>query len=147
MPHAVRLSVSLDEEMLTRNGVTVSHPATPDAALPACADLPDQIKGRFLIKYLRSGDHSRYSSLSGITHYPGKHYLTPTVLCTETVVSTLNLPTNLATPRYALVLDPEKLDAHGPRRVRGGGGAVEYLLLDGFPADAILAPGWPVEVR
>lgn len=131
---------------MTRNGVTVSHPATPDAALPACTDLAEQIKGRFLIKYLRSGDHKRYSSLTGISHYPGKHYLTPTVLCTETVVSALNLPTNLATPRYANPR-PREVGSARPTASARGGGAVEYLLLNGFPADAILPPGWPVEVR
>jgi hypothetical protein len=146
MPHAARLAVGLDDEMLTRNAVHVFAASTPESSLPQCTNLVDQLGGRYLLKYLRSGDVGRYSVGSGISHFPGKHYLTPTVLCTETVVPTLNLPTYLPTPEYALILDPQKLVAHGPRRIRGGGGAVEYLLLSGFDLDAIIDPKWPQEI-
>lgn len=144
MPHAARLAMTLDEEMLIRNGVTIVPPTTPDSKLPHCIDLADQLSGRSLIKYVRTDDRHRYSVLSSITHFPGVHYLTPTPLCREAVTGALNLPP-FATPRYALVLDPTKLTAHGPRRIRGGS-AIEYVLLNGFPADAIVPPGWPVEV-
>lgn len=147
MVHAALLAVTLDEEMLSRNGAVVLNSTIPDEDLPECVDLVSQLSGRYLIKYLRSGDVRRYSVMSGIDHFPGQHYLTPTVLCTETVVSTLNLPTPLRTPKYALVLDPGKLRAHGPRKVRGGNGAVEYLLRDGFGVDAIVPPSWPREIR
>ena len=147
MPHAAQLAVSLDEEMLMRNGVDVFAANTGDNELPLCVDLADQIRGRFLIKYVRWKDHRRYSVNSGITHFRGKHYLTPTVLCTDTVVSTLNLPTHLPVPKYALILDPEKIVAHGPRKIRGGSGAVEYLVLNGFDTDAIVPPQWPREIK
>ena len=146
MPHAAQLAARLDEEMLNLKGIYVFPTITAEAALPQCTNLVDQLGGRFLLKYLRSGDVGRYSVGSSISHFPGKHYLTPTALCTDTVVSALNLPTYLPTPEYALILDPAKLVAHGPRRVRGGGGAVEYLLLTGFDLDAIVEPKWPQEI-
>lgn len=147
MVHSALLAVSLDEEMLSRNGVVVSDATVPDSDLPECSDLAEQLSGRFLIKYLRSDSLNRYSNASGLSHFPGKHFITPTVLCADTVVSSLNLPTYLVKPKFALVLDPSKLHAHGPRKVRGGNGAVEYLLMDGFAADAIVPPPWPREIK
>ena len=147
MPHATHLAVTLDEEMLMRNGVEVFPPNMADTDLPEAVDLSEQIKGRLLVKYLRNGDHKRYSTLSGVTHFDGRHWLTPTALCTETVVQTLALPTDLDTPSYALILDPDKIVAHGPRRVRGGSGAVEYFVKNGFDADAIVPPPWPREIK
>ncbi|MCW2630647.1 MAG: hypothetical protein JWR48_7369 [Mycobacterium sp.] len=133
--------------MLMRNGVDVLPSNTGDHELPQCHDLVDQIRGRFLLKYIRWRDRNRYSVSSGISHFDGMHFLTPTVLCTDTVVPTLNLPTYLPVPKYALIIDPEEVVAHGPRRIRGGGGAVEYLLLNGFDFDAIVPPPWPREIK
>lgn len=143
MSHAVDVALALDEEMLGANGVTIASPFIPNTSLPP-ADLANELGGRCLIKYLRKGAHTRYSLTSGITHFPGIHYLTPTPICASQLIQVLNLPP-YPTPRYALLLDPNKLTAHGPRRIRTGRG-FEYLLLNGFNADAIMKPGWPVKV-
>lgn len=146
MPHATQLAITLDEEMLMRNGVHVFPPNTKDDDLPQAVDISEQIGGRFLMKYLRSGDHKRFSVLSGKTYFGGSHWLTPTPLCTANVVEALALPTDLATPSYALILDPDKIVAYGPRRTRRGR-AVEYLIKDGFALDAIVEPRWPQEIK
>ena len=144
MPHSVTLAITLDTEMLGRNGVVPSSPWVADVDLPLCTDLSVQLGGRFLLKYIRRADRSRYSILSGINNFPGVHFLTPTAICRDALVSTLCLPL-LKVPSFALVLDPMKLEAHGPRFIRSGVG-IEYVLLKGFPADAIVKPGWGIEV-
>ena len=98
------------------------------------------------MKYLRSGDHKRFSVIAKTKYYDGKHWLTPTPLCPANVVHALALPTDLEVPSYALILDPNKIVAYGPRRVRGGR-AVEYLVKDGFALDAIIEPQWPREIK
>src|SRR3712207_1853779 len=60
MPHATAFALNLDEEMLGRHGVAVAPPFTPDHALPVCVDLAGQLGGRYLIKYVRSGDHHQF---------------------------------------------------------------------------------------
>ncbi len=146
MPHATQLAITLDEEMLMRNGVHVFPPNTKDDDLPQAVDIRAQIGGRFLMKYLRSGDRARFSVISKAKHFDGLHWVTPTPLCTANVVEALALPTSLPAPSYALILDPDKVVAYGPRRIRGGR-AVEYLLKNGFPLDAIVEPQWPREIK
>lgn len=143
MSHAIDVALALDEEMLGVHGVAISSPFVADSALPV-ADLSLQLGGRCLIKYVRAADRNRYSVTSGITHFPGVHYLTPTPICGAELVATLNLPP-FETPRFALLLDPLKLVANGPRKIRTGRG-YEYVLLNGFGVDAIVKPGWPVKV-
>jgi hypothetical protein len=146
MSHATQLAITLDEEMLNRNGVNVSPPNTVDDDLPLAVNIRAQIGGRFLMKYLRSGDRARFSVISQTKYFGGLHWVTPTPLCTANVVEVLCLPTSLPAPSYALILDPDKVEAYGPRRIRGGR-AVEYLLKKGFPLDAIVQPQWPREIK
>jgi hypothetical protein len=144
MPHSVNLAITLDEEMLGRHAVYVHPPWAPDSSLPLCADLEAQVGDRFLLKYVRSSDRNHYSVMSGVTYFSGVHYVTPTPICQGELTSVLNLPP-MPAPRFALILDPSKLDARGPRRIRSGRG-IEYVLANGFPRDAIVSPGWPVSV-
>ena len=146
MNHAVQFALMLDEEMLGLHGVAISRPWVPDHALPISANLASQLCGRYLIKYVRKRDRKRYSPpLSGIATYTGVHYVTTTAICPDALSPMLNLPP-LSLPRYALILNPAQLTVHGPRWVRGGR-AIEYVLLNGFSSDAVIPPGWPVEVK
>ena len=146
MPHAAQLALMLDEEMLRLHGVAVSDPWVPDHALPISADLASQLCDRYLIKYVRKRDRERYSPpLSGIATYTGVHFVTTTAICRDELSPMLNLPP-FSLPRYALILNPAQLTVHGPRRIRGGRG-IEYVLLNGFPSDAVIEPGWPMELR
>jgi hypothetical protein len=108
-------------------------------------NLAAELGDRWLIKYVRHGDHARYSVLAGTPLFSGVHYVTPTPLAQAHVVSVLNLPSHLPAPRFALLLDPKKVEAWGPRRIRGGRG-IEYILRAGFGAAAIVAPGWPIGI-
>jgi hypothetical protein len=144
MNHATDLSLALDEEMLGRHGVVIAPPWTPDTTLTPCADLAAQLGDRYLLKYVRRDDRTIYAAPSRTAWFSGVHHVTPSVICRGDLVSALNLPP-LAPPRYALLLDPAKLEALGPRRIRGGR-AVEYVLPNGFALDAIVPPGRPVEV-
>jgi hypothetical protein len=143
--HATNLSLVLDEEMLGRHRVVVAPPWTPDLALSPCDDLAAQLGGRLLVKYLRKEDRRTYSGSSAVVHFPGIHHVTPTAICLSNLASVLNLPP-LDPPRYALLLDPTRLEALGPRRIRGGR-AIEYVLPRGFPLSAVVPPHGPIEVR
>jgi hypothetical protein len=142
--HAADLSIILDTEMLGRHGVVLAPPWTPDSALPKCADPETELGGRFLLKYIRKADRTRYSIFSSITHFPGVHYLTPTAICKEEVARILALPP-FATPGYAVILDPAYLELYGPREIRGGSG-IEYVALNGFSSSALVPPGWPIRI-
>jgi hypothetical protein len=127
--------------MLIQNGATIFPSRTPDSLLPSCTDLVSQLGRRYLIKYVRKPDRYRYSVLSKVSHFSGVHYLTPTALCPDTIEAALRLPP-FKIPQYALILDPSRLSACGPREIRGGK-AVEYVLPNGYGVDAIVPPGWP----
>lgn len=135
----------LDEEMLQAHGVPVASALTPDVALPVSSTLAEDLGGRLLVKYVRTADARRFSpALGGPTFHGGVHYVTPTALCREELLPVLALPP-LATPNFALLLDPGQVAAAGPRRIRSGQG-LEYVLLHGFPASAIVGTGWPVQL-
>ncbi len=142
---AADLAIILDEEMLGQHNAAIAAPWTPDDQLPECTSLASELGDRYLVKYLRRGDHTRYSVRSGISYFPGVHFVTPTPLARSQLIPVLNLPSDLPAPRYALLLDPAHVTARGPRRIRGGHG-VEYVLFSGFPSTAIAAPGWPITI-
>ena len=145
MNHAAQLALMLDEEMLRLHAVAVSGSHVPIHALPMAPNLASQLCNRYLIKYVRKDERVRYSPpLSGITTYTGIHYVTITAICSDELVSMLGLPP-LPPPKYALILNPAQVTAHGPRRVPGGRG-IEYVLLNGFPSNAVI-DGWPRELR
>lgn len=146
MEASTRLAIHLDVVMLHARAVKLADEFVPDSDLPFCDDLAGQLGGRLLIKYVRQETVERLSVLGGPTHFPGRHYLTPTPVAAKDLVSALALPP-LRRPRWALLLHPERLGSvRGPRRVLGGAG-VEYILDDGFDSDAIVAPGWALEHR
>jgi hypothetical protein len=144
MSHAVTVAINLDKEMLGRHGVSIAPGWVANRDLPKCTDLVAELGGRHLIKYIRSDDLNKFSKLSRVKYFSGEHYLTPTVVCRPELPEVLALPP-YKVPDYALFLDPAKLDAVGPRHVRGGSG-IEYVLLDGFSVDAIVEPGWAVKI-
>ena len=141
-----RLACHLDLSMLHFRSTKIADEAVLDADLPYCDDLAQQLGGRLLIKYARQETVERLSVLSGGSHFPGRHFVTPTPVAARDLVSALALPP-LRKPRWALLLMPSLLSSvRGPRRIAGGIG-IEYFLEDGFPVDAIVAPGWALEHR
>jgi hypothetical protein len=139
-----RLAAYLDVQMLLRRGVKIHDEIVADEDLPVCADAAAELGGRFLIKYLRAHEESRYNTLAGVAFFDGPHWFTPASLAGKDLRVALNLPP-ADRPQRALLLQPELLpDVRGPRRIAGGIG-VEYVVLNGFPAEAIVPPRWPME--
>jgi hypothetical protein len=134
----------LDLAMLHRLKVSIADEWAETDDLPMVSDPVAELGGRLLIKYIRPADMVRYSTLSGITDFPGPHYLTPTGLPQAEVEAALNLPP-LDTPAGALLLLPEAvIGLRGPRRIAGGQ-TIEYVC-DSFPLAAIAAPRWSVRL-
>lgn len=141
--HSTVLSTHLDVEMLLARGVKLADSNVPDAALPVCSDLADQLAGRYLLRYVRADTLAAYTFAAPGTHWPATAYVTPTAYCADELAAVLNLPPTLDPPTHAIILDPSSLTASGPRRVRWGTG-VEYVLPNGFTADDMVWPQWPV---
>jgi hypothetical protein len=141
-----QLAVRLDITMLQARGIAIADEDVPDANLPFC-NPADQLGDRLLIKYLRPDEAEKYSILSGVSMFSGRHFVTPTPIAARDLVSVLALPPLGKRPCWLLLLRPEKLLAvKGPRRIQGGYG-VEYVLEDGFSTLAIAEPGWVREHR
>jgi hypothetical protein len=129
--------------MLLAAGVSIASENTPDDQVPFATNLAAQLSGRYLIKYVRQTDLSRYSSLSGLTYFPGPHFVTPTAIAAPDLPAALNLPP-LPSPSGALLLQPSILTlVRGPRRIAAGIG-VEYILDQGFSLAAVVQPQWAV---
>ena len=82
----------LDINMLQRLGVAIASEGTVESDLPPVLDCARELGGRLLIKYIRADAERHYSRFSGVTEFPGPHWLTPTPLNSEEVESALNLP-------------------------------------------------------
>src|SRR5262249_44610593 len=131
--------------MLGRHRVVVAPPWTPDLALSPCDDLAAQLGGRLLVKYLRNEDRRTYSGPSTVHPSPHRRPAGTSRFRPVTARPPPPLPPR-DPPRYALLLDPTRLEALGPRRIRGGR-AIEYVLPRGFPLSAVVPPHGPIEVR
>lgn len=132
--------------MLLANGATVAASHVPDAALPMVTNLPGQLGGRMLLKFVRADQLATYTLAPVGTRWTRCAYLTPTPYCADDLPAALNLPAGMLPPTHALVLDPAGLVAVGPRRVRWGTG-IEYVLPYGFAESDIAWPKWPVALR
>lgn len=137
------LATMLDLEMLIANGAVIHSPTVSDAALPerAGSQVARELGGRYLLRFVRP--HQLGTLIGGSIR---SQWVTPTPYSRAAAVRWLALPDPLDPPGHTLVLDPEAIAVlAGPRLVRLGGG-IEYLLPEGFSRDAIVPPGWEVEV-
>lgn len=144
-----RIATHLDAEMLLLN--TPIFPAhTSLAALPLVTNLPVQLGGRYLLRYLMTSQLGTLRSGTSDTQF-----VTPTPYAPEETISWLTLPPAAGYREWVLLLDPTQLaDVRGPRQVRFGGG-IEYVLVSGFPAAAIVnavagppgSAGWEIQIR
>ncbi|WP_405814742.1 hypothetical protein OG241_09045 [Streptomyces sp. NBC_01390] len=72
-------------------------------------------------------------------------FVTPTPYPTDEVIRSLELPGVALARKHLLILEPLRLDdIAGPRHVDWGSG-FEYILLNGFPIEAI-SSRWPLEL-
>lgn len=132
---SVHLAVTLDLEMLWRNGAVLHD------ALARAEDMPDltpaqlatQLGGRPLLRYLLA--HQAEEARTGRA---GVVYATPTPMDPLEVAPANATPAVDRTRPFVLLLDPLLLaGVRGPRRVRQGFG-IEYILTRGFSPDAVV---------
>jgi hypothetical protein len=135
------IATRLDEEMLALRSAYIYPSHTPLSAMPnrTGAAISTELGGRFLLRYLVRKQYHQF-----LTASTSVHFTTPTPYSPTEVISWLALPTPTRRD-YTLFLDPAKLsDVRGPRRVLLGGG-IEYVLMAGFPAAALVV-AWPLPV-
>jgi hypothetical protein len=138
------LALQLDQEMIERtHGIPIASRVTNLAGLPPKTGVAvsAEIGGRYLLRYLMDHQMTLFNAGS-----QAQHWVTPTPVAPQDASSILFLPQGNAKRRYALLLDPNRIDRIlGPHWVVMGQG-IEYLLPDGFPLGALATP-WPIEVR
>lgn len=122
--------------MLHKRGVAVYdyHVPWPQMLRFDGQDVAAQLGGRYLLYFLR--DEQLGTLVDGSSRM---RYVTPTPYPpTGDMISALALPFADVMRPFVLMLDPAKLsNVRGPRRVKGGDG-IEYVLVDGFPGDAVI---------
>jgi hypothetical protein len=139
-----QLATTLDEEMIQTFGSMILPPGTNLATEPPryVPDVCAELGGRWLLRYIRLDQVGVF--LGG---HAGQHFATPTPYSPEETINRLALPNPLEPRLYVLMLDPSKIiDIRGPRYVRMAAG-IEYFLPSGFPKNAIVDPGWEIQVR
>lgn len=142
------LATTLDEEMFHRTVPLFSTSiasATTSVSDPSYSkngwQVTYELGGRYLLRYLLGHQTNKFLNGSNQTHW-----VTPTPYRAQATISWLALPKPKRPRNFVLLLDPQEIEKiWGPRWVRFGHG-IEYILPDGFPADAVVA-GWPKEVR
>lgn len=145
MQSVTQLALHLDVTMLQARSVDIADESVPDNKLPLCNPAV-QLGDRLLIKYLRPDEVETYSILSGISRFPGVHYVTPTPIAARDLMTVLALPPPQKRS-WALLLRPGNLSSvRGPRRITGGVG-IEYVLENGFSSVDLAEPPWPREYR
>jgi hypothetical protein len=141
------LATLLDWEMLeVRRGVSIEPSTAPVDMLPKKTghQVANELGGRYLLRYLLPNQLGRFTRGSS-----ERHFVTPTPYAPDETVAYLALPRPLEPRPFVLVLDPARIEfIWGPQWVRGAPG-IQYILLNGFPQDAIVGPGapWELEVR
>ncbi len=128
----------LDQEQIEAS-VTIAPRSQAVETMPdrAGAAVATEIGGRFLVRYLVASQLNEF--LEGSTDRD--HWVTPTAIAPEVVVSWLALFAPKVARQHVLVLDVAKIDVvRGPAWIRGGQG-IEYYLPGGFPKDAVVDVG------
>ena len=131
--------------MFALRSMKIAPAPTPDHLLDVrdAADFAKEVP-RLLLRYLRG---HQVGTLSGGTNRG--QYVTVTPYSGSEAISWLALPNPLDPPSHVLLLDPAHMSGYplaGPRWVRLGSG-IEFILLHGFPQEAVVPPGWEVEVK
>jgi len=138
------LATLLDQEMLeTVSGITIAPHSASISDLPpkSGVEVARELRGRLLLRYVLP------NQLGLFTHgSQADHWVTPTPLTKEDVVSWLSLPNPGIARTHVMLLDPSRINMiQGPKWIRYGSG-IEYYLPEGFPEEAILQP-WEIELR
>jgi hypothetical protein len=132
-------ATQLDARMLRKS---VASNDVPLDLLPLRTgeEVAQELAGRALLRYV--DDRNVHE-----TGHAGPTFVTPTPYSVEDLHGYLALPGPRAMRTHVLWLDPTRLTAiRGPRWCDLGSG-IEYILTKGYSSEAILSPGWAVEIR
>jgi hypothetical protein len=135
-----RIATQLDVEMLVRKGITIAHPlqAKDPMLIKRGGQVADELGGRLLLHYVIERNIRAYEDGRAEACY-----VTPTPLSPEETIDYLVVPGANSPREYVYYLDPARIEwIVGPIFVAGGSG-IQYILLEGFPAEAIVVPGAP----
>jgi hypothetical protein len=132
----------LDEQMA---GKAIHAPTVPIDQLPirSGVEVARELGGRSLLRYVTPNlvhepDGSRVGQPT---------FVTPTPYAPQDPSHFLELPMPHVARPYVIFLDPSQIDRiAGPQYV-GPGLGLQYVLPDGYDAEAVMAPGWAHEVR
>lgn len=134
------LATRMDAMMLVLRGVAIAQPGAPFEDLPGKSgdEVFAELGGRFLLRYLTEEQVGSFRNGS-----TSLQYATPTAYSPTEAIVQLALPSVRRLRRYVLVLDPRRIPLiAGPQWAVSPGG-IQYLLIAGFPASAIVVPGAP----
>jgi hypothetical protein len=137
------IATMLDQEQIERSNVIAARPQSVET-MPdrSGADVAQELGGRLLVRYLVPAQTAEFTN--GSTDRD--HWVTPTAIASENVVSWLALYAPRVKREHALILDPAKIEIiRGPAWIRFGQG-IEYYLPTGFPKAAVVDVGI-VQVR
>lgn len=143
----------MDSNALLSRGATIYPPL--DTRLGGGDALPvrsgrvvaEELGGRKLLRYVTAAQLGLFTNGT-----PYETFVTPTPYAVDDVGRWLVLPSPWRKREHVLILDPALVPfIKGPVWVAAACG-IQYVLHDGFPAEAILVPGapgvrWEVEVR
>lgn len=143
MAHCARIATLLDVEMFKAGQILLDEGHVLDMSSPRPGhEVSRELNGRCVLRYLRRHQVGKFAYGTD-----DPQCVTPTAYTPRDAVQWLALPSPLDPPSFVLFIDiasvPKVL---GPRRVRLGGG-IEYVLPEGFPAQAVIHPGWEIEIR
>lgn len=130
------------EEHVASRGGGIASGLADMATLPSRSgrQLASELGGRLLVRYLR--EHEIAEGQQGTSR---PVWVTPTPYGPIDAADLLALPRAWEPRAYLVLLRPQDVpEARGPRWVLGGGG-IEYLLPQGYPASAVVL--FPLLVR
>lgn len=133
------VATELDTRMLRKS---IASTQVPLELLPLRKgeEVASELAGRALLRYV--GDRNVHEN-----HHAGPTFVTPTPYGVNDLHAYLALPGPRTLRTHVVWLDPARLTAiRGPRWCDLGSG-VEYILTEGYSSEAILSPGWAVEIR
>lgn len=135
------LATQMDQHML---GSKIADSLVPESklAVKTGEEVFTELGGRMLLRYVEA--HAVHEPSQG---RPVKTFVTPTPYGAEDVSHHLDLPRPDRLRGYVIRLDPRRIRSiAGPQWI-GLGMGVQYVLMYGYPADAVLPPGWAHEIR
>jgi hypothetical protein len=137
-----RIATMLDFMCFDRNRVQIRHylTSTRRPTPRRGATVAREMRGRFLARYITA---AQAVSMTGPTPMNSEVYATPTAYSPEEAPVWLITPGSVGTRPYVVLLDPAVLVWIIGAMLVGPAAGIQYVLPQGYPAEAIVVPGAP----